>query len=263
MSVLTGQIAVVTGAGSGIGSGIARKLGSMGAHVWVTDINEDNAAKVTAEIVESGGKASTYRLDVTDSQAVTQFFQMVDQECGRVDILVNNAGISGNMSLVINMTDEEWKRLFDIHVHGSFYCLREAAKLMIRNKYGRIVNMSSLAAVTSLAGFSHYGAAKYAIVGLTQAAAKELAEYGITVNAIKPGVIRSALTKGFLDMAEDRLAEATPLKQIGDPKDIAHAVAMFVHPDAGFVTGSTLVVDGAFGLMNEMDRVMLEAVRQQ
>ncbi|KQL43907.1 hypothetical protein AN963_20830 [Brevibacillus choshinensis] len=260
MGSLNGQIAVVTGGGSGIGRAIAHQLSKQGAHVWVADLQEDSASRVVSEIKENGNQATSYRLDVSDSEEVARFFENVDQTCGRVDILINNAGIAGNPSLLTQMVDEEWKRMFNVHVHGSFYCLREAAKLMMRNRYGRVVNMSSLAAETSLAGFSHYGAAKYAIVGLTEAAAKELAGYQITVNAIKPGVIRSALTQGILGMAEDRLAETTPLKRIGEPEDIAKVVSMLVQPETSFVTGSSVVVDGGFRLMNEMDRVMLEAL---
>lgn len=260
MKTLTGQVAVVTGGGSGIGKAIAQRLSSQGAYVWIADIQEENAASVVSEIRQKDEQAAAYRLDVSDPEAVKQFFAKVDEECGRVDILVNNAGIAGNPSLLTNMQDEEWMQMFQIHVHGSFYCLREAAKRMARNQYGRVINMSSLAAETSLAGFAHYGAVKYALVGLTEAAAKELAGDKITVNAIKPGVIRSALTKGILAMAEERLAEATPLKQIGEPEDIANVVSMLVQPDARFVTGTSIVVDGGFSLMNEMDRVMLDAL---
>ncbi|WP_232697415.1 SDR family NAD(P)-dependent oxidoreductase [Brevibacillus daliensis] len=262
MHALRGQIAVVTGGGSGIGRAIAHRLSSQGAHVWVTDIQEENASRVATEIRQKDEQATAYRLDVSDATAVKRFFENVEEECGRVDILINNAGIAGNPALLVHMRDEEWMQMFNIHVHGSFYCLREAAKLMMKNQYGRVINMSSLAAETSLAGFAHYGAAKYAIVGLTEAAAKELASYQITVNAIKPGVIRSALTQGILSMAEERLSQATPVKRIGDPEDIAKVVSMFVQPDADFVTGSTVVVDGGFSLMNDMDRVMLEALRE-
>lgn len=262
MGSLKGQIAVVTGGGSGIGRAIAHQLSKQGAHVWVADLHEDSASRVVAEIREQGNQATAYRLDVSDPEGVARFFESVDEACGRVDILVNNAGIAGNPSLLSQMADEEWLRMFNIHVHGSFYCLREASKRMMRNRYGRVINMSSLAAETSLAGFSHYGAAKYAIVGLTEAAAKELAGYQITVNAIKPGIIRSALTQGILGMAEDRLAEATPLKRIGDTEDIAKVVSMLVQPETSFVTGISVVVDGGFHLFNEMDQVMLDALGQ-
>ncbi|GED67021.1 beta-ketoacyl-ACP reductase [Brevibacillus reuszeri] len=261
MGTLTGQVAVVTGGGSGIGKAICQQLSSQGAHVWVTDIQAEHASQVSEEIRQQGHQATAFRLDVTDHSAVRDFFAHVDQECGRVDILVNNAGIAGHPSLLVNMSDEAWMQMFNIHVHGSFYCLREAAKRMIQQNYGRVVNMSSLAAETSLAGFAHYGAVKYALVGLTEATAKELAGYQITVNAIKPGVIRSALTQGFLASAEERLATATPAKRIGNPEDIAMAVSMLVQPAASFVTGASLVVDGGFNLMNEMDRVMLDMLQ--
>ncbi|RXT06958.1 SDR family NAD(P)-dependent oxidoreductase [Ammoniphilus sp. CFH 90114] len=258
MSSLTNQIAVVTGAGSGIGKAIAKELSTLGAHVYVTDINEENALHVASEIKGEGYMATAYKLDVSNSTDVSDFFQKVNQLHERVDILVNNAGIAGTPSLISNMTDEEWKKMLAIHVNGSFFCLREASKMMRKNRYGRVINMSSLASETSLAGFAHYGAAKYAIVGLTEAAAKELAAYNVTVNAIKPGVIRSALTQGILSMAEERLSLATPNQKIGEPRDIAQVVAMLAKPESSFVTGASIVVDGGFCLMNEMDRVVLE-----
>lgn len=258
MTSLRDQIAVVTGAGSGIGRAIAKELSSLGAFVYVADIQEENAAKVAAEIREEGFEAAAEKLDVSSSREVADFFQKLDKKHEKVDILVNNAGIAGNPCLISSMSDEEWANMLSIHVTGSFYCLREASKIMKRNRYGRVINMSSLAAETSLAGFAHYGAAKYAIVGLTEAAAKELATFNVTVNAIKPGVIRSALTQGILSVAEERLALATPNQRIGEPQDIAKVVAMLSKPEASFVTGTSVVVDGGFCLMNEMDRVMLE-----
>lgn len=261
MKFLQDQIAVVTGAGSGIGRAIAKELSSLGAYVYVTDINEESAINVANEIKEEGFNSSAHHLDVSNSSDVVKFFNKLEHDNEKLDILVNNAGISGNPSLISNMSDEEWTNMMNIHVNGSFYCLREGSKIMKRNGYGRIINMSSLAAETSLAGFAHYGAAKYAIVGLTEAAAKELATYNITVNAIKPGVIRSALTQGILSAAEDRLAQATPNERIGSPTDISKVVGMLTNPEISFVTGVSVVVDGGFSLMNEMDKVVLEMLK--
>lgn len=258
MAKLENQIAVITGGGRGIGRSIAELLGEQGAHVVVTDIDLDNAKNVANEIAQKGGKSTPLALDVSQSSQVTAVMDQVVQTFGKIDILVNNAGIAGNPKWVDEITDQEWTRMLDIHVNGSFYCLREAAKVMKKNRYGRIINLSSCAAVTGLTGLAHYAAAKYAIVGLTETAAKDLGSYNITVNALKPGVIRSALTDGFLEMAESGLTNATPVKRIGEPIDVAQLVTALVSPEFGFVTGCSFIVDGGFHLVNEMDMTMFK-----
>ncbi|MGG1658715.1 SDR family NAD(P)-dependent oxidoreductase [Brevibacillus sp. NRS-1366] len=258
MAKLTNQIAFITGGGRGIGRSIAELLGKEGAHVIVTDIDLAGAQSVANEIEQKGGKAASLALDVSQSSQVAAVMNQVVEKFGRIDILVNNAGIAGNPKWVDEISDQEWTRMFDIHVNGSFYCLREAAKVMKKNRYGRIVNLSSCAAVTGLAGLSHYAAAKYAIVGLTETAAMELGVYNITVNAIKPGVIRTALTDGFLELAGSVLTDATPVRRLGDPIDVARLVTALVSPEFGFVTGCSYIVDGGFHLVTEMDKTMLK-----
>ncbi|KIL72763.1 SDR family NAD(P)-dependent oxidoreductase [Bacillus badius] len=260
MAKMTGQTALVTGSANGIGKAIAKKLASEGAYVWITDIDEEAGNQVVREIVESNGKASFLRLDVRSSQEVAAAIRQIYTETGRMDILVNNAGISGNLVPVDQMSDEEWKVLLDIHVNGSFYCLREAARYMKKQGYGRIINMSSLASETALRGFVHYATAKYALVGLTESSAKDLAPYGITVNVLKPGIIRSALTGGVLQAAEERLARSTPVRSIGSAEDVAMAAAFLASPDSGFLTGISIVVDGGFRLVSEMDKVTGEMI---
>ncbi len=258
MNDLTNQVAVITGGGRGIGRSVAEKLAAQGARVVVTDIDEANARSVASTIEASGGAATPLRLDVSQSSAVTALMSHVEETFGRLDILVNNAGIAGTPVWVDQISDEDWTNMLNIHVNGSFYCLREAAKIMKKHRYGRIINFSSCAAVTGLAGMAHYAAAKYAIVGLTETAAKDLGAYNITVNALKPGVIRSALTEGFLDLAEGPLTEATPIRQIGEPADVAQMVAALVSPACGFVTGCSFIVDGGFHLVNKMDETMMK-----
>ena len=256
MAKLTGQTAVVTGAASGIGKAIANKLAHEGAHVFITDINREAGAQAIQEIREAGCKADFLELDVRDAKAVTATIDRIYEQTGRIDILVNNAGIPGNPASVEQISDEEWQLMFDIHVNGSFYALKAAAHYMKKQGYGRMIMMSSLASETSLRGFAHYAAVKYALLGLTESSAKDLAAYGITVNAIKPGVIRSALTGGILGVAEDRLAQYTPLKKIGSPNDVAEAAAFLASPDSSFITGTSIIVDGGFRLVNEMDQVI-------
>lgn len=256
MGKLKGQTAVVTGAASGIGKAIASKLAHEGAHVYITDINGETGAQAVQEIRDAGCRADFLELDVRDAKAVTATIDNVFEETGRMDILVNNAGIPGNPASVELLSDDEWKLMFDIHVNGSFYGLKAAAHHMKKQGYGRIIMMSSLASETSLRGFAHYAAVKYALLGLTESSAKDLAAYGITVNAIKPGVIRSALTGGILSVAEKSLAQSTPVGKIGSPNDVAEAAAFLASPDSSFITGTSIIVDGGFRLVNEMDQVI-------
>lgn len=263
MAVLHGQLAVVTGSGSGIGNAIAEHLCSQGAHTYIADIDGDKAAAAAAQLNEQGLKATPYQLDVSNSADVAALFAQIEDAHGKLDILVNNAGFATS-SLVTEMSDDQWLQMLNVHANGSFYCLREAAKLMKKNKYGRVVNMSSLAAEGGLSGHAHYSAAKYAIVGLTEVAAKELAPFGITVNAIKPGLIRTPLgEKGLLAQVGERLRAATPVKRIGEPRDVARAVSFLAHPDSDFITGISIIVDGGINLMDEQDVVTLESFGQQ
>lgn len=261
MAKIANQTALVTGAASGIGKAIAENLANQGANVWITDINEEAGAKAVQEINEAGGKANFLRLDVRSAKEVDAVVDTIYKETGQLDILVNNAGIPGNPASVENISDEEWKMMLDIHVNGSFYCLKAAAHYMKIQGYGRIINMSSLASETALQGFAHYATAKYALLGLTESSAKDLAKYGITVNALKPGVIRSALTGGLLEAAEERIANSTPVGKIGSPEDVAKAAVFLASPDSSFLTGITIVVDGGFRLVNEMDKVMSEMIQ--
>lgn len=260
MTKLTGQTAVVTGAASGIGKATATKLASQDAFVWITDINKDAGEKAVKEIQDKGGKASFLQLDVRSGKNVSNVFDQIFNETGRIDILVNNAGIPGNPAPIDQMSDVEWSTMLDIHVNGSFYCLRAVAGYMKKQGYGRIINMSSLASETALQYFAHYATAKYAVLGLTESSAKELGAFGITVNALKPGVIRSALTGDLLGVAEERLATSTPIGKIGSPDDVASAVAFLASPDSSFLTGISIIVDGGFRLVNEMDKVMIDMI---
>ncbi|WP_186306503.1 SDR family NAD(P)-dependent oxidoreductase [Siminovitchia fortis] len=260
MKKLDGQTAIVTGAGSGIGKAISKKLSLEGAYVWATDVQEDGGKKTVQEIHESGGKAEFLQLDVRDADQVISTLDHIYKSSGRIDILINNAGISGNPAPVDLMGNEDWKDLLDIHVNGSFYCLKAAAKYMKMHNYGRIINMSSLASETSLQGFAHYAAAKYALLGLTETSAKDLASYNITVNALKPGIIRSTLTGGILEVAEERIAASTPLGKVGSPGDVAEAACFLASPDSSFLTGISIIVDGGFRLVTEMDKVMNEMI---
>lgn len=256
MTSMLGKVAVVTGAGSGIGRAISEKLASQGTTVYVTDVSEYGGKETVDIINRKGGNATFLSLDVRDFEQVESTFQFIATENGRIDILINNAGIPGQPGSIEQIPNEDWINLLDIHVNGSFYCLKSAVPYMKKNNFGRIINMSSLASETSLRGFGHYAAAKYALLGLTESAAKDLARFGITVNALKPGVIRSSLTGGILAMAEEELSKATPVGKIGSPSDVANAAAFLCSDEASFITGSTLLIDGGFHLVNEMDNAI-------
>jgi 3-oxoacyl-[acyl-carrier protein] reductase len=259
VSVLKGQLAVVTGSGSGIGKAIAEELCQQGAHVFIADIDKEKATEAASQLNEKGFAATAYKLDVANSAEVAAFFKSIEDNYGKLDILVNNAGFAAS-ALVTNMSDNEWFTMINVHASGSFFCLREASKIMKKNRYGRIVNMSSLAAEGGLSGHAHYSAAKYAIVGLTEVAAKELGPFHITVNAIKPGLIRTPLgEQGLLAKVGERLRNATPVKRIGETKDVARAVSFLVHPESDFLTGISIIVDGGLNLMDEQDVVALES----
>ncbi|WAH35705.1 SDR family NAD(P)-dependent oxidoreductase [Alicyclobacillus dauci] len=262
MSFLQGQNAVVTGSGSGIGKAIAQELCNQGAHVYIADIDEERATQVASQYKEKGLRATGCRLNVSHSADVEAFFKRIQEADGRLDILVNCAGYAAT-NLISDMSDEDWARMLNVHADGSFYCLREASKIMKKHRYGRVVNISSLAAESGMYGHVHYTAAKYAVVGITEVAAKELGPFHITVNAIKPGIIRTPLgERGLLaNGVGERFENVTPVRRIGEPRDIARTVAFLVHPESDFITGTSIVVDGGFILMNEMDTVVGETLR--
>ncbi len=256
MAKLDGQIAIVTGAARGIGKSIAEELAARGAHVLVVDRSADGAEAAASQIVQAGGSAAAYQLDVSQSDQVRSVFEGIVKEWGKLDILVINAGIAGNHAEITGMDDHEWTSLFDVNLNGAFYCLREAAKLMKARQYGRIVAMSSISAGTPLSGYAHYNASKNAIIGLVETAAKELGPYNITVNAIKPGVIRTAMNEEFIAVAEQQFNKITPIGRVGSPKDVAKLVASVVSPDFDFVTGGSFVVDGGVRLTTKMDSLI-------
>ncbi|MBX5436566.1 MAG: SDR family oxidoreductase [Alicyclobacillaceae bacterium] len=258
-TVLAGQTAVVTGAASGIGKGIAEELCRLGARVIIADINGEGAQRTAEEFTQRGWSAVARTLDVTDSAAVAAMFTSLVEQYQRVEILVNNAGYAEQPTLITDLDDTRWLRMINVHLNGTFYCLREAAKVMKRQRYGRIVNMSSLATDGGLSGLAHYTAAKSGILGLTETAAKELARYQITVNAVKPGLIRTPLgEEGLLAIAGERFRYVTPVHRIGEPADVAKVVGMLVRPEMSFVTGVSILIDGGLKLMKHDDVAVLE-----
>ena len=255
---LDGQIAIITGGGSGIGRDICIEFAKCGAKVMVTGRRDNNINETKKIIEDLGGYAETYKMDVSIKENVEKVFEEIYNKHGKIDILINNAGFSTPPTFCSNMSDEDWDGLIKTHLYGAFYCSRSCAKYMKKNKYGRIINMSSIAGVFGLTGNINYAAAKTALVGFTYTLAKELGPHGITVNALQPGIIRTSMTEGALSALEEKFVYETPVRKIGEPKDIASAALFFSSPDSGFVTGVIMKVDGGYILNSGMDLVMME-----
>lgn len=242
--ILQNQVAIVTGAGQGIGKAIALRLAKEGANIGIIEINEKTANDSALAIRRQGRRASVNVADVSNPGQVEKAVDNIAVEFGRVDILVNNAGIEKRAPF-LEITPEEWQRQLDVNLSGTFYCSQSAARHMAKRKYGRIVNLSSVAGLIGPIDLATYGATKAGVVGLTRAAALDLADYGITVNAIAPGPIETELMRGA--WSEEALRERPQhgaIARFGTVDEIAHAAIFLASPDSGFITGVTLPVEG-------------------
>lgn len=235
--------AVVTGGGQGIGRAIALRLASLGARVAVVDLNGDSAAAVAKEIEEAGGAATSRRLDVSDSDAVSDTFKDIVGDIGGIEILVNNAGITRD-NLVIRMTPEDWDAVLSVNLKGAFNCIRAAARVMISQRYGRIINISSVVGLIGNAGQANYAASKGGLLALTKSVAKELGGRGITANAIAPGYIETPMTASLSESVREEFARKIILKRFGAPEDVANVVAFLASDGGDYITGQTINVDG-------------------
>ena len=242
------KIAVVTGASRGIGRAIALRLAKEGAFVILNfNGSEERAREVVAEIEAAGGKAEAIRCDVSDFHGAEGFFAEIIKKYGRVDILVNNAGITRD-GLLMRMSEEDFDRVIAINLKGAFNCIRHVSRQMIKQRSGRIVNISSVSGVMGNAGQANYCASKAGIIGLTKSAARELSARGITVNAVAPGFIDTEMTRVLSDQVKEHAVGQIPLGHFGRPEDIAEAVAFLVSDRAGYITGQVLSVDGGMAM---------------
>lgn len=241
--MMKGQVALVTGASRGIGQAISLKLAAEGIFVVATATSEAGAEATVAAITAQGGAALAVKLDVTNSAEVEALFKKIVSEQGRLDILVNNAGITKD-GLMMRMKDNDWDSVLDTNLKGSFLCLREASKVMTKARYGRVINISSVVGEMGNPGQANYCASKAGLFGLTKSAARELAKRNITVNAVAPGFIETDMTAVLPEKGREALLQNIPMERLGSVDDIAHAVSFLISPQAGYITGQVLSVNG-------------------
>ena len=238
------KIVLVTGAGRGIGASIAKRFASEGAEVIVNYSGNDEAAQKTVdEITATGGQAQKYKCSVPHSESVKVMIDEIIKEFGRIDILVNNAGITKD-GLMLRMTDEDFDRVIDVNLKGTFNCTKYVSKYMLKQKSGKIINISSVVGLSGNAGQVNYSASKAGIIGITKSAAKELSSRGITVNAVAPGYVDTDMTKVLSDNIRNEILKNIPLQRMGNVEDISNCVAFLASEDASYITGQVISVDG-------------------
>ena len=242
--MLEGKIAVVTGASRGIGRAIAEKLASMGAMVVINyNGSAKKAEEVKAKIESNGQKAAVMQCNVSDYAACEAFIGEIIKTYGRIDILVNNAGITKD-GLLMKMSEEDFDNVINVNLKGTFNCVRHVARQMIKQRAGRIINLSSVVGVTGNAGQVNYAASKAGVIGLTKSTAREVASRGITVNAVAPGFIETDMTDVLSDKVKEASVSQIPLGHFGKAEDVANTVAFLASDDAGYITVQVIHVDG-------------------
>ncbi|MGA2715102.1 MAG: 3-oxoacyl-[acyl-carrier-protein] reductase [Bryobacteraceae bacterium] len=237
------RIAFITGASRGIGRACAIALSSTGTKVVLAARQLDKLEQVAAEIRQTGGEVFVVPIDLSSQDSIKEAFSKAAKDFGRIDILVNNAGVTRD-GLALRMKRDDWDAVLQTNLSGSFFCIQQVISPMIRERWGRIVNITSVVAEAGNAGQANYCAAKAGLIGLTKSLAHELASRSVTVNAVAPGFIETDMTGALTDEQKAKITEAIPLKQIGKPEDVAAAVKFLASDEAGYITGHVLDVNG-------------------
>jgi len=240
---LEGRVAIVTGAAQGIGRAIAETLARHGADIVVADLDPGRSQETVAAITQSGRKALNVKVNVADWNDAKAMVDQVLEEWGKVDILVNNAGITRD-GLLVRMKEEDWNLVLQVNLNGTFHCTKAVLQPMTKQRYGRIVNIASIVGAMGNAGQANYAASKAAVIGLTKTVAREYASRNVTVNAVAPGFIDTAMTQGLPAEVKETLQKQIPLGRLGQPADVAEATCFLVSDAAGYITGQVLHVNG-------------------
>jgi 3-oxoacyl-[acyl-carrier protein] reductase len=241
--MLQGRVAIVTGAAQGIGRAIAESLAQAGADVAVADLDPGRSSETVQAIEKAGRKALNVKVNVADANDAKAMVDQVLKAWGKVDILVNNAGITRD-GLLLRMKEEDWDLVLQVNLNGTFHCTKAALQPMTKQRYGRIVNIASIVGVMGNAGQANYAASKAAVIGFTKTVGREYASRNVTVNAVAPGFIDTAMTHGLPLDVKETLQKQIPLGRLGTPADIAAAVRFLASDDAAYITGQVLHVNG-------------------
>lgn len=240
---LQGKVAVVTGAAQGIGRAIAEALARDGADVAVADLDSGRSQEVVAAVQKLGRRALNVKVNVAEWNDAKAMAELVIKEWGKIDILVNNAGITRD-GLLLRMKEEDWSLVLQVNLNGTFHCTKAVLQSMTKQRYGRIINIASIVGVMGNVGQANYAASKAAVIGFTKTVAREYASRAITVNAVAPGFIDTAMTQGLSPDVKDVLQKQIPLGRLGQPEDIAAAVRFLASDEAAYITGQVLHVNG-------------------
>jgi len=240
--MLEGRVSIITGGARGIGKAIAMELGDAGSDIVIFDVL-DEGVDTAREIEKKGRKAGFYKVDITDLDAVNSVVEKVLEEFGRIDILVNNAGITRD-TLLMRMEESDFDLVIKVNLKGTFNCTKAVLKPMMKARWGRIINISSIIGLMGNAGQANYAASKAGIIGFTKSVAKELGKRNITVNAIAPGFIRTPMTEKLSEEVKESYFKLIPLGRFGEPEDVAKVVRFLASDDAGYITGQVIQVDG-------------------
>jgi len=238
-----GKVAVVTGASQGIGESIAQDLAEHRAEVIVIDVQKEKAEEVASTIREKNGKASTYIIDVSKSGQVDSTVEKIIERYGKIDFLVNNAGVTRD-SLLMRMREEDWDTVISVNLKGVYNFSRAVIRSMARNRFGRIVNISSVVGLMGNAGQSNYAASKAGVIGFTKSLAREVAARNVTVNAVAPGYVATSMTESLPESVKKNFIDIIPMKRFGKPKEVAQVVRFLLSDDAAYITGQVINING-------------------